>query len=236
MHVSEHTHMHVLTHINTHTHVHMHICAYANTHTHMHVLTHVNTQHICTYTNTCMYLHMYTHAHTCKHTAWPYKAKFTHNFNKQKRAAKQKLVTDEDSSMECKTWQVSSFGDEIHWSTSLTCCSWPVLRWRPAKQSRRPVRPSHASGSWRPCIRPVRRRWRSSSVTRCSWWSTWLTSRKRSISSAFPPQLISVPSFCYSHLCVCVCVRACLRECVCVWLCAHVCVGVCMRALFPCCI
>ena len=30
--------------------------------------------------------------------------------------------------------------------------------------------------------------------------------------TVFPPQLISIPSFCYSH---CVCVRACVRACVC---------------------
>ena len=54
--------------------------------------------------------------------------------------------------------------------------------------------------------------------------------------TVFPPQLISVPSFCYSHLCVCVCVCVCVRARarVCVCACARVCVCVCVctRAYF----
>ena len=42
--------------------------------------------------------------------------------------------------------------------------------------------------------------------------------------TVFPPQLILIPSFCYSHIvCVCECVRACVCERACVCMCVCVC-------------
>ena len=68
---------------------------------------------------------------------------------------------------------------EVLWCVSF--CSWPTKRWQATKWSRKQTQPSHASVNLRRCIGPVRRRWCSSNVTKCYWWSMWLTSRRRSV-------------------------------------------------------
>ena len=49
----------------------------------------------------------------------------------------------------------------------------------------------------------------------CSTLLPFKAKLKSFLFSVFPPQLISIPSFCYSQcVCVCACVRACVRACV----------------------
>ena len=59
----------------------------------------------------------------------------------------------------------------------------------------------------------------------------WSQTENLPLLTVFPPQLISVPSFCYSQ-CVCLCVyvcacvhvcrHACMRACMCVCVCVHI--------------
>ena len=56
----------------------------------------------------------------------------------------------------------------------------------------------------------------------CSTLLSFKTKLSLPLLTVFSSQLISVPSFCYSHcvcvcVCVCVCMRACVRVCVCVY-------------------
>ena len=120
--------MHTCTHTWMHTHTHTHTCAHAHmcTHTHtciyvcMHVHTHTCT---CTHTHTCACTHAHTHAPT--HTSVLMIQSLI--YTQLKMGSKQRLETDEDRSMEQKTWHVSCSNN----NNNMNICQAPHLDMSP---------------------------------------------------------------------------------------------------------